>query len=92
MRCVLRVLRAITLKTALTIVFFVCCCAVTHSGMTLAPLVGQLVADEVLAALADGSSSSSSTAELLAPYKPSRQFRLDGSGVRWADATKPGTS
>lgn len=66
--------------------------AVTHSGMTLAPLVGQLVADEVLAALADGSSSSSSTAELLAPYKPSRQFRLDGSGVRWADATKPGTS
>jgi hypothetical protein len=65
--------------------------AVTHSGMTLAPLVGQLVADEVMAAL-NSSSSSSSSAELLAPYRPSRQFEVDGSGVRWADATKASTS
>jgi hypothetical protein len=60
--------------------------------MTLAPLVGQLVAEEVMAALDDSSSSSSSAAELLAPYRPNREFRLDGSGVRWADATKASTS
>jgi hypothetical protein len=75
--------------------FLLCLFAVTHSGMTLAPLVGQLVAQEVMAALEGSSSSSSSsnssTAELLDPYRPSRQFQLDGSGVRWADATKTGT-
>ncbi|KAF6256134.1 FAD dependent oxidoreductase [Scenedesmus sp. NREL 46B-D3] len=67
--------------------------AVTHSGMTLAPLVGQLVAEEVMAAVGGGSrgSSSSSASRLLAPYRPSRQFQVDGSGVRWADAAQAGT-
>jgi glycine/D-amino acid oxidase-like deaminating enzyme len=37
--------------------------AVTHSGVTLAPIVGRLTAEEVL---------SGSRAELFAPYRPDR--------------------
>lgn len=37
------------------------CCAVTHSGMTLAPLVGQLVADEVLGAAGTPAADTSAT-------------------------------
>lgn len=57
--------------------------AVTHSGMTLAPLVGQLVAQEVLAVHGNQGHSASSglseqlceeTAQALAPYRPDRDF------------------
>jgi hypothetical protein len=72
---------------------------VTHSGMTLAPLIGQLVADEVMAALdhqrlaktssdiAGSVGSGNSAAELLAPYRPSRAFNAADSG-NWAKAMK----
>ncbi len=39
--------------------------AVTHSGVTLAPIIGQMVAQEV---------STGSSIETLAPYRPHRQF------------------
>lgn len=51
--------------------------AVTHSGLTLAPLVGQLVAEEVMAGSQGTGGSTSSlqeTAELLSPYRPTRSF------------------
>lgn len=75
-----------------------CICAppaVTHSGMTLAPLVGQLVADEVMVALgSDGSSSIGESNELLAPYRPSREFVAtdSGAGLRWAEEMKGATN
>lgn len=85
----------------------VCLClcvpAATHSGMTLAPLVGQLVAEEVLAAGGHSSSSSGSSAteaaqeaaELLAPYRPDRDFEAAAAaakqqpGLSWAATLNP---
>lgn len=65
--------------------------AVTHSGLTLAPLVGQLVAEEVMASSQGTGGSTSSlqeTAELLSPYRPNRSFPTvptnTQSGTGWA--------
>ncbi|KAF8061367.1 yurR [Scenedesmus sp. PABB004] len=68
--------------------------AVTHSGLTLAPLVGALVAEEVAVA---GGPPSAATLERLAPYRPDRAFPAAGAalpdavGTAWADALTGGT-
>jgi hypothetical protein len=88
--------------------------AVTHSGLTLAPLVGQLAAQEILATSSQHNSSSSSSstaqqseqvvgssklqataAELLAPYRPDRDFQAAVAaaaaqpGLSWAATLQP---
>ena len=78
-----------------------CCGAVTHSGMTLAPLGGQLVADEVMAALQPGAADSRGldAAQWLAPYRPTRDIQAaaaalaadTAAGLNWASALKPAT-
>lgn len=72
--------------------------------MTLAPLIGQLVAAEVMAAFESSSTaassrggasnSTSSVEEFLGPYRPNRVFNtLTGSAdSRWAEAMRTTSS
>jgi hypothetical protein len=62
--------------------------------MTLAPLIGQLVADEVMAQLS-GQQLADSTQQLLAPYRPQRDFKAAAAaaasapGLNWASTLQP---